>query len=41
MAVKQTAGRTQIGEVAPKLAELIDDVLFGEGWAGEETGLQN
>ena len=41
MAVKQTAGRTRLGEFAPKFAELNDDVLFGEVWAGEETGLQN
>ena len=41
MAVKQTADRTQLGEFAPKFAELNDDVLFGEVWAGEETGLQN
>ena len=34
-------GRTQLGEFAPKFAELNDDVLFGEVWAGEETGLQN
>ena len=27
MAVKQTAGRTQLGEFAPKFAELNDDVL--------------
>ena len=27
---KQTAGRTQLGEFAPKFAELNDDVLFGE-----------
>ena len=32
---------TQLGEFAPKFAELNDDVLFGEVWAGEETGLQN
>lgn len=30
MAVKQTAGRNQLGVVAPKFAELNDDVLFGE-----------
>ena len=29
MAVKQTAGRTQLGEFAPKFAELNDDVLCG------------
>lgn len=28
MAVKQTAGRTQLGEFAPKFAELNDDVLL-------------
>ena len=31
MAVKQTAGRTALGEFAPKFAELNDDVLFGQG----------
>lgn len=36
MAVKQTAGRNQLGEFAPKFAELNDDVLFGEVWAREE-----
>ena len=34
--VKQTAGRTQLGEFAPKFAELNDDVLFGEVWSREE-----
>ena len=33
MAVKQTAGRTQLGEFAPKFAELNDDVLFGKVWS--------
>ena len=33
---KQTAGRNQLGEFAPKFAELNDDVLFGEVWAREE-----
>ena len=28
MAVKQTAGRKELGEFAPKFAELNDDVLF-------------
>ncbi len=27
---KQTAGRDQLGVLAPKFAELNDDVLFGE-----------
>ena len=31
--VKQTAGRDQLGEFAPKFAELNDDVLFGEVWS--------
>ena len=35
MAVKQTAGRDALGEFAPKFAELIDDVLFGEVWSRE------
>ena len=33
---KQTAGRNQLGEFAPKFAELNDDVLFGEVWARED-----
>ena len=36
MAVKQTAGRTQLGGFAPKFAELNDDVLFGEVWSRED-----
>ena len=36
MANKQTAGREQLGEFAPKFAELNDDVLFGDIWAREE-----
>ncbi|MFR9004226.1 gamma-carboxymuconolactone decarboxylase [Parabacteroides merdae] len=31
--IVQTAGRTQLGEFAPKFAELNDDVLFGEVWS--------
>lgn len=30
--VKQTAGRTVLGEFAPEFAHLNDDVLFGEVW---------
>lgn len=30
---KQTAGRTRLGDLAPKFAELNDDVLFGEVWS--------
>ena len=36
MAVKQTAGRDQLGTFAPKFAELNDDVLFGQVWSREE-----
>lgn len=36
MTVKQTAGRKQLGDFAPKFAELNDDVLFGEVWARED-----
>ena len=37
MAVKQPAGRDQLGEFAPKFAQLNDDVLFGEVWSREEA----
>lgn len=36
MAVKQTAGRKELGEFAPKFAELNDDVLFGKVWSRED-----
>ncbi len=39
MAVKQTAGRRDLGEFAPKFAELNDDVLFGEVWSREEKAV--
>lgn len=31
--MKQTAGRKGLGDLAPKFAELNDDVLFGEVWS--------
>ena len=31
--IKQTAGRNQLGDFAPKFAQLNDDVLFGEVWS--------
>ncbi len=31
--MKQTAGRDKLGDLAPKFAELNDDVLFGEIWS--------
>ena len=33
---KQTAGRENLGEFAPKFAQLNDDVLFGEVWSRED-----
>ena len=33
---KQTAGRDNLGKLAPEFARLNDDVLFGEVWAREE-----
>lgn len=33
---KQTAGRDYLGKLAPKFAELNDDVLFGQVWARED-----
>lgn len=34
--MKNTAGRDQLGDFAPKFAELNDDVLFGEVWSRED-----
>ena len=36
MAVKQTAGRRDLGDFAPEFAKLNDDVLFGEVWSRED-----
>jgi quercetin dioxygenase-like cupin family protein/alkylhydroperoxidase/carboxymuconolactone decarboxylase family protein YurZ len=33
---KVTAGRDQLGSIAPKFAELNDDVLFGQVWSREQ-----
>ena len=33
---KQTAGRDNLGKIAPLFAELNDDVLFGEVWSREK-----
>ncbi len=30
--IKQTAGRDQLGDLAPKFAHYNDDILFGENW---------
>ena len=37
MAEKQTAGRDHLGKLAPKFAELNDDVLFGEVWSRNDV----
>lgn len=36
MKIKQTAGRNELGNFAPKFAVLNDDVLFGEVWSRDE-----
>ena len=41
MAKKQTAGRDRLGNLAPKFAELNDDVLFGEVWSREELSARD
>ena len=38
--VKQTAGRNQLGDFAPKFAQLNDDILFGEVWNREGLSLK-
>ena len=35
--IRQTAGRTALGEFAPKFAELNDDVLFGDAVRNDST----
>ena len=34
--IKQDAGTKQLGDIAPKFAQLNDEVLFGEVWRSEE-----
>ena len=36
MSKKITAGRDLLSDIAPKFAELNDDVLFGEVWTRED-----
>lgn len=38
---KQTAGKAELGEFAPKFASLNDDVLFGEVWSRENLSLRD
>lgn len=40
--IVQTAGRDQLGNFAPKFAELNDDVLFGQVWSRtDKLGLRD
>lgn len=40
--IKQTAGRNGLGDLAPKFAQLNDDVLFGEVWSrGDKLPLRD
>jgi 4-carboxymuconolactone decarboxylase len=36
MTEQQTPAQRLVGDIAPKLAELTDDVLFGDVWARKE-----
>jgi len=36
MSIKQTAGKEQLADFAPKFAQLNDEVLFGEVWSRED-----
>lgn len=36
MTKKVTAGRDNLGDFAPKFAEINDDVLFGQVWSRED-----
>lgn len=40
MAIKQTAGRDQLGEFAPEFAHFNDDILFGENWNNTDIDLK-
>lgn len=36
MSIKQTAGKDQLADFAPKFAQLNDEVLFGEVWSRKD-----
>ena len=38
---ERTPAQKLVGDFAPKLASLTDDVLFGDVWAREELGLRD
>ena len=38
--IKQTAGRNQLGDFAPKFAHYNDDILFGENWKDQSIDLK-
>lgn len=39
--IKQTAGRDQLGDFAPQLARINDDILFGEVWSSNNLDLRD
>ena len=38
--ITQTAGRDQLGDLAPDFAHFNDDVLFGENWNNQDINLK-
>mgnify|MGYP004493788677 CR=1 FL=1 len=38
--IKQTAGRNQLGDFAPKFTHYNDDILFGENWNDQSIDLK-
>lgn len=38
--ITQTAGRTQLGSLAPEFAHFNDDILFGENWNNQDIDLK-
>ena len=38
--IVQTAGRVQLGELAPEFAHFNDDVLFGENWNNQDIDVK-
>ena len=38
--IKQTAGRDQLGKLAPNFAYYNDDILFGENWNDKSIDLK-
>ncbi len=38
--IVQTAGRNQLGEFAPELEHVNDDILFGENWNNQDIDVK-